>query len=461
MVHADALEFYMLELINEERASRGLHELQLEVHLNSAAEDHSLWMLATNTFSHTGVDGSTSTERIIASGFDYVGTRGTSENIAAQTSRGPSGFFDDVEDLHTSLMNSQGHRENILNPNRDYIGIGIEIGTFTYDGGLTGESVMVTQSFGRTQGTVDLDQPQEQPEDQPDDTGGSDGPTEGATEGDDVMEGGADNDTLDGGAGNDTISGGDGNDVLYGNDDDDLLAGSTGNDVVNGGAGNDNMGGGTGNDTMDGGTGNDTMGAGLGDDSMNGGGGNDGVFGGGGDDTLNGDDGDDNMAGSFASDVLDGGNGNDDMGGGTGRDTLGGGAGNDTMGGGEGDDILSGGAGNDFIAGGGRDDTLDGGSGDDRINAGEGSDRITGGEGRDTFIFTGFTNGERDTITDWTNDEDMLRLTGITGNSAQERLDALGLTDVSGGVEFGFNGHTVFLQGASIDDLGVEDFIFI
>nr|WP_254437123.1 CAP domain-containing protein [Ruegeria arenilitoris] len=35
----------MLELINAERASRGLQPVQLELRLNDAAEDHSQWML--------------------------------------------------------------------------------------------------------------------------------------------------------------------------------------------------------------------------------------------------------------------------------------------------------------------------------------------------------------------------------------------------------------------------------
>jgi len=460
MVYADALERYMLELINEERTLYGLHPLQLELNLNSAAEEHSLWMLETNTFSHTGVNGSSSTERIIASGFDYVGTRGTSENIAYIQTGAPEGYFDEVKDRHIALMNSPGHRANILHETRDYIGIGIEIGSFTSDQGVTAEVVMVAQSFGRTEGTVDLEN-----------LSGSANPpvieepvAVDETDADQIIQGTDGADILAGSNGNDTISGGAGDDTLSGGDGDDVLAGSSGNDAVFGGAGNDNMGGGTGDDVMDGGTGNDTMGGGFGDDSMSGGDGDDGVFGGAGNDTLAGDAGNDNMAGSYGNDLLNGGTGDDNMGGGTGQDTLIGGAGNDTMGGGEGSDLMDGGAGNDFLAGGGRDDVINGGAGDDSINGGSDNDTLTGGAGNDTFIFTDWTDGERDTITDWTNGEDLFRLTGITnapGSGLQGRVDALGITAVSGGVEFGFDGHTVFLQGASVGDLGVEDFIFV
>jgi Ca2+-binding RTX toxin-like protein len=460
MTYADELERYMLELVNAERALNGLHALKLELNLNSAAEDHSLWMLDTNTFSHTGEDGSTSTERIIASGFDYVGTRGTSENIAYIQTGAPEGYFDEVEDRHIAFMNSPGHRANILHATRDYIGIGIEIGSFTNDQGVTAEVVMVAQSFGRTEGTVDLDN-----------LSGSAGTpvieepvAVDETDADQIIQGTDGADTLVGSNGNDTISGGAGDDTLSGGDGDDVLAGSSGNDVSFGGTGNDNMGGGTGNDVMDGGIGNDTMGGGFGDDSMSGGDGDDGVFGGANNDVLEGGAGNDNIAGSYGNDLLNGGTGDDNMGGGTGQDTLMGGEGNDTIGGGEGSDLIDGGAGNDFLAGGGRDDIIYGGTGNDSINAGGDDDTITGGAGNDTFIFTEFTSGERDTVTDWTNGEDVFLLTGITnapGSGLQGRVDALDITAVAGGVEFGFNGHTIFLQGASAGDLGVEDFIFV
>lgn len=204
MTYANDLELYMLELVNDERTSRGLHELQLEINLNSAAEDHSSWMLDVNIFSHTGVDGSTPTQRIVAAGFDYTGARGTSENIAVQSSRGPEGFFDDVEDLHIALMNSPGHLENILSTTREYIGIGIEIGTFTYPGGFTAESVMITQNFGRTQGTVDLDSL----------TGTAAAPVVAESDpvaqtfGNQTLQGAGTDDMLVGSDGHDTVSGG-------------------------------------------------------------------------------------------------------------------------------------------------------------------------------------------------------------------------------------------------------------
>lgn len=169
---ADQLERYMLTLINQERTSRGLDPLQLEKNLNSSAEAHSEWMLDTDVFSHTGVGGSSPTDRIKKE-FDLDGSWRTAENIAVQSERGAEGFKDDVADLHQSLMNSPGHRANLLNPDLDYIGIGVEVGDFNYGrGGGAYESVIVTQNFASTQGNVDLDNgaaptPEPTPEPQP------------------------------------------------------------------------------------------------------------------------------------------------------------------------------------------------------------------------------------------------------------------------------------------------------
>ena len=153
MSEASCLEREMLNLINSERVSRGLDPVQLELRLNAAAEEHSDWMLETGTFSHTGEGDSSATQRIRESGFVLSGSWSTAENIAWQSQRGVPGFSDDVVNLHDALMNSDGHRANILNPALAYIGIGIEIGTFQ---GVP--AVMVTQKFARTSADVQLDE---------------------------------------------------------------------------------------------------------------------------------------------------------------------------------------------------------------------------------------------------------------------------------------------------------------
>ncbi|WP_415142897.1 CAP domain-containing protein [Limimaricola cinnabarinus] len=149
---ANDLERQMLSLINEDRTAAGLNPVKLETNLNASSEDHSSWMLRTDSFSHTGQGGSSATERMRDASFEFSGSWASGENIAWQSERGAAGLEDDVVDLHDSLMNSPGHRANILNPNFEYVGIGIERGDFKgWDG------VMVTQNFARTGGSVDLD----------------------------------------------------------------------------------------------------------------------------------------------------------------------------------------------------------------------------------------------------------------------------------------------------------------
>jgi hypothetical protein len=149
---ANDLERLMLELINAERTSLGLNAVTLELTLNESSENHSTWMLEEDIFSHTGVNGTRASDRMVDAGFTFSGSWAWGENVAWQSIRGPAGLEDDVADLHTALMNSPGHRANILSTNFDYIGIGIEVGNFN-----GWNAIMITQNFARTSASVQLD----------------------------------------------------------------------------------------------------------------------------------------------------------------------------------------------------------------------------------------------------------------------------------------------------------------
>ena len=123
----------------------------------------------------------------------------------------------------------------------------------------------------------------------------------------------------------------------------------------------------------------------------------------GGNDSLVGFNGGDRLIGGRGNDFLLGGSGNDVMKGGGGRDTLQGERGNDNLNGGGGRDELDGGAGRD---------TLRGGGGNDELDGGKGSDTVTGGGGRDAFVLR--TGSGQDTIRDFRNGQDRLRINGIS-----------------------------------------------
>ncbi|WP_027244694.1 CAP domain-containing protein [Leisingera daeponensis] len=266
MSQASELERQMLDLINAERTSRGLNPVQLELRLNDSSEDHSEWMLQQDVFSHTGAGGSSAGDRMKDAGFVFSGSWTWAENIAWQSERGAAGLSDDVVDLHNSLMNSPGHRANILNANVEVIGIGIEQGNFN-----GWDAVMVTQNFAKTSAPLQLDSGSS--------GGGSGGSTgTGATAGDDILtlssagslDGLGGNDTLTGSGGSDSLSGDGGRDKLLGRAGSDSLDGGAGNDVLRGGGGADDLNGGGGRDRLIGGAGSDTLDGGSGNDRLTG-----------------------------------------------------------------------------------------------------------------------------------------------------------------------------------------------
>ncbi|HHH88970.1 MAG TPA: hypothetical protein ENK45_00210 [Aliiroseovarius sp.] len=277
----------------------------------------------------------------------------------------------------------------------------------------------------------------------------------------DWIDGKEGNDILHGEAGDDQILGRGGNDTLYGGAGNDNIAASYGDDIVYGGAGNDAIGGGYGNDTLYGEDGNDVIGSGSGRDYIDAGDGNDVASGGWGYDEVHGGAGDDTLAGSYDADQVYGGTGNDNLGGGTGDDFLDGGTGDDLIGAGDDNDRLYGRGGNDFLGGGTGNDMLYGGDGDDRLNGGTGNDTLTGGDGADEFIFTTLTSGERDVITDFGNGNDWIRMHGVGSGTQQDRFEALSITDVAGGADIAYGGHTIHVEGAQASDFSVADFVFL
>lgn len=103
----------MLGLVNALRSDNGIAPLVLNAELNLAAFDHSYDMANNNYFSHTGLNGSTFSQRAITAG--YTGSpRG--ENIAAGNST--------VANTFNQWANSSGHLNNMLNSSVDEMGIG-------------------------------------------------------------------------------------------------------------------------------------------------------------------------------------------------------------------------------------------------------------------------------------------------------------------------------------------------
>lgn len=120
-------EAAMLDLVNHERTSRGLRALTLNPKARAVARAYSTDMFARGYFSHINPEGKTPFDRMRAGGVKF---NAAGENLALAPT---------LTLAHQGLMNSPGHRANILGKDYRTVGIGI------IDGGPYG--LMVTQEF--------------------------------------------------------------------------------------------------------------------------------------------------------------------------------------------------------------------------------------------------------------------------------------------------------------------------
>ena len=164
-------EQYMLELINRARANPTAEVLRFGIGLNdglatgtisNAAKQplapqqqlitvaglHSQDMLDRDYFSHTTLGtGTTFSQRVTNQGYNWTLV---AENIgyAAKTINAPQTVY--IDEIHEGLIRSAGHRENIMLPAVEELGIGAKLGSFQPPGNPTTFQFteMVTQDFG-------------------------------------------------------------------------------------------------------------------------------------------------------------------------------------------------------------------------------------------------------------------------------------------------------------------------
>ena len=117
----------ILELVNKERVAQGLKPLSSNPKAQEVARAHSRDMYAQGYFSHISLDGRTPFQRMEDGGVEF---KAAGENLALAPT---------IDLAHTGLMNSPGHRANILSPNYGTAGIGV-IESPKY-------GLMVTQNF--------------------------------------------------------------------------------------------------------------------------------------------------------------------------------------------------------------------------------------------------------------------------------------------------------------------------
>lgn len=106
-------ETQMFSLINEERKKRGIEELTWASEIVPVARAHARDMWERKYFSHYSPEGKDVGDRLGAAGVSYYLA---GENLALAPT---------VATAHNGLMNSEGHRANILEPSFRRVGIGV------------------------------------------------------------------------------------------------------------------------------------------------------------------------------------------------------------------------------------------------------------------------------------------------------------------------------------------------
>ena len=113
--YRDAMEEMMVHLINQTRVAEGLNTLIYTPAYNPIARKHSADMIANDYFGHLDLNGDNARNRLNEGGlnFSYYG-----ENLAY-------GQFSPIY-AHEALMNSEGHRKNILHADFTHVLVGVD-----------------------------------------------------------------------------------------------------------------------------------------------------------------------------------------------------------------------------------------------------------------------------------------------------------------------------------------------
>lgn len=129
---SDIASSQVIKLVNESRKEAGMGLLTENPKLKAAAENKIADMFEKNYFAHFSPEGKTPWDFIIEQKYDY---RLAGENLAID--------YTNAKEQHEAWMESEPHRQNILNPEYK------EIGVASLEGTIYGRKTIITvQEFG-------------------------------------------------------------------------------------------------------------------------------------------------------------------------------------------------------------------------------------------------------------------------------------------------------------------------
>jgi uncharacterized protein YkwD len=135
-----AIEEKLMEWVNKERTARHLNPLRLSQNLRAVAIKHSIDMASQQKLTHLSSSGKSYLDRVLKAELFFIEI---GENVAV------SDTFD-AAFIHRGFMGSPEHRDNILNPNYDMVGIGV---VYSDD-----QEYFVTQDFSQSLNVLGTDE---------------------------------------------------------------------------------------------------------------------------------------------------------------------------------------------------------------------------------------------------------------------------------------------------------------
>ncbi|MFC1655301.1 CAP domain-containing protein [Patescibacteria group bacterium] len=111
------MEWQMLKLLNKDRKKHGLKPVRMQEDLRIVARKHSKDMARKDYFEHENIQGKTP--------FDRLEEARVTDVVAGENLAKIRGYKNPVIEAEIGLMNSPGHRANILHKAYNTVGIGI------------------------------------------------------------------------------------------------------------------------------------------------------------------------------------------------------------------------------------------------------------------------------------------------------------------------------------------------
>jgi len=128
----------VVDLVNNDRIQQNLQPLKIDNELSEAAKEKAYDMFAHDYFAHTSPSGVTPWQWFEKNNYDYAYA---GENLAIN--------FTDAQSQQAALMASPAHRDNIVNPKYQDIGVAVVEGSM--DGRQT---ILTVQEFGARAGAT-------------------------------------------------------------------------------------------------------------------------------------------------------------------------------------------------------------------------------------------------------------------------------------------------------------------